>query len=176
MTGEVSIIKNTNYLLIIIGVVILIGGGFFLLTSKQPNQTKQPQSSGTSITTPMTKEEVQKMIAESEAVAELAAVEDYTGKGTAMRIYANSIFILTISADIADPAEGKFYEGWLVKKDPELTFFSTGRLTLQNNRYSVNFRENTDYTDYNEVVVTEETESLGLDDNPETHVLEGAFN
>ena len=30
-------------------------------------------------------------------------------------------------------------------------------------------------TEYNEVVITEETEANGLDGNPEIHVLEGSF-
>ncbi|OGD85452.1 hypothetical protein A2164_01070 [Candidatus Curtissbacteria bacterium RBG_13_35_7] len=97
------------------------------------------------------------------------------GSGETNRDYNGTTFVHLVMADIADPSVGKFYEGWLVKKEPTLDFISTGRLEKQEKEYTLLFTSETDYSDYPQVVITEETESLGLDNNPETHVLEGTF-
>jgi hypothetical protein len=105
----------------------------------------------------------------------LAPVGNYTGVGNASRIYEGGHFLHMATASIEDPPEGKFYEGWLVKQDPELAFISTGKMVKNGNTYYLEFTDEEDLRDYNEVVITEETEANGLDGNPETHVLEGSF-
>ena len=74
-----------------------------------------------------------------------------------------------------DPAAGKFYEGWLVKKTPSLTFISTGKLAEENGVWKLNFISPTNYMEYGQVVVTEESAANGLDNKPEAHVFEGDF-
>ena len=101
----------------------------------------------------------------------------YTGTGTANRTFNGTNFVHLVIAQLDDPSEGKFYEGWLVKKEPTLTFISTGKLKRgDEGDFALLFNSETDYSDYNDVVITEETESLGLDNNPETHILEGSFS
>ena len=99
----------------------------------------------------------------------LMAVNDYSGSGSATRSFVDGIFMHTVKADLADPAEGNFYEGWLVKGSE---FFSTGKLEKDGDMYVLQFESNEDSRDYKTVVITEETEA---DDQPEEHVLEGEF-
>ncbi len=106
---------------------------------------------------------------------EMKAVGDYSGEGTATRSFGGGVFVHGVRAKINDPSEGKFYEGWLVKKEPSLDFFSTGKLKKEGEEYVLFYSNEEDGSEYKEVVVTEETEELGLDNNPETHVLEGSF-
>jgi len=108
-------------------------------------------------------------------VATLEAVEDYVGSGTASRSFDGKVFSHIVNANLPEPAPGKFYEGWLVKSQPAGDFFSTGKLEKQDEAYWLGYVVNQDYSEYNQVVVTEETEANGLDGNPETHVLEGSF-
>jgi len=105
----------------------------------------------------------------------LDSVGSYTGSGVATRIFANGIFTHTVTAKIADPASGKFIEGWLVNMSLTPKFFSTGKLKKENGEYKLTFTANKDYTKYSNVVITEETEANGLDGVPEDHVLEGTF-
>ena len=81
-------------------------------------------------------------------------------------------FVHTVDADIGDPAEGKFYEGWLVGG---FGFVSTGKMVKEGNQYVLQFESQEDMSSYGKVVITEETLADGLDNNPEAHVLEGNF-
>lgn len=107
--------------------------------------------------------------------AQLQAVGVYEGNGTATRSFDGSTFTHTVTAAIGDPQQGKFYEGWLVKNPATKEFFSTGRMEKQGNQYMLTFTGLKNYPDFSKVVITEETEALGLDGNPEAHVLEGSF-
>ena len=104
---------------------------------------------------------------------ELMSVGDYEGDGTATRSFENGQFLHEVIANIDDPAEGKFYEGWLVGGGQIL---STGELEKEDEGvYSLVFESDQDLTDRDQVVITEETLANGLDGNPEDHVLEGSF-
>lgn len=100
------------------------------------------------------------------------AVGNYDGEGLATRSYLDGIFAHTVSANLNPPANGKFYEGWLVKGSD---FFSTGKMNEQDGQYILEYTSDEDQRSFNEVVITEETEANGLDNNPEDHVLEGEF-
>jgi hypothetical protein len=110
--------------------------------------------------------------ADAQEMANLVAVGTYDGSGTATRRITDSEFIHTVDAQIADPADGKFYEGWLVDG---ASFFSTGKLVKSGDLYTLEYTSDEDQSDYASVVITEETEVDGLDGNPEAHVLEGSF-
>lgn len=107
--------------------------------------------------------------------AELKAVGKYKGSGTATESFDGKTFKHSLTTYLPDPAPGKFYEGWLVKKKPSLAFFSTGKLTKNGAVYSLNYTAPRDEREYEFIVVTEETTALGLDGKPEVHVLEGTF-
>jgi len=106
--------------------------------------------------------------------AELTAVGDYEGVGVAARTWDGTTFAHSINADIDAPAEGTFYEGWLVRPNP-FEIVSTGKLTPNVVGYGLSFTIDRDMREYTNVVLTEETEANGLDGVPEAHVLEGAF-
>ncbi|MBU0707958.1 hypothetical protein KKG41_06325 [Patescibacteria group bacterium] len=105
----------------------------------------------------------------------LETVGEYEGSGSASRKVISDTFVHSITADLTDPAEDKFYEGWLVKTGTT-NFFSTGKLEKLDDKYLLSY--SADYVDqdeFDQVVVTEETLANGLDDIPEVHVLEGSF-
>ena len=107
--------------------------------------------------------------------ASLESVGDFSGSGMATRSYNGSNYIHTVTAQLADSSADKFYEGWLVRALP-FKFISTGQLNKDaSGNYVLDFFANEDYSNYNKVVITQETKSLGLDNNPEDHVLEGSF-
>ena len=164
--------KNKYLLGAIVLIIIIAGVAFFLLyqnkTGGQEAQISQDQ-----------KDELQTNDKAKESVEtiDLKTVGGYEGSGSATRVYNGTNFVHMVIAKLDESAEGKFYEGWLVKKEPTVTFISTGKLAKEGGEeYVLLFTNETDYSDYNDVVITEETESLGLDNNPETHVLEGSFS
>jgi|TARA_Y100000310_G_scaffold69828_1_gene65376 hypothetical protein len=107
-----------------------------------------------------------------EQEATLEAVGTYIGSGSAESSYDGKMYSHKVTADIGDPAEGKFYEGWLVGG---FGFVSTGKMVKEGNQYVLQFESQEDMSSYKKVVITEETEANGLDNNPEAHVLEGNF-
>lgn len=105
--------------------------------------------------------------------AVLVAVGDYTGSGTATGSYDGTKYVHNVVADIGDPAEGKFYEGWLAGG---FGFISTGMLEKEGDQYVLEFMSDKDLTSkYSKVVITEETLADGLDNKPEAHVIEGPW-
>lgn len=113
-----------------------------------------------------------------EEMIELVAVAPFEGSGVASRAMAGEVFVHEVRAKLAEPATGKFYEGWLVKTEPELTFFSTGMLEAEEEEesmYLLVYTAQEDFPGYYRVVITEETAVNGLDGEPEAHVLEGDF-
>ena len=103
---------------------------------------------------------------------EIKAVGNYTGNGFATRSFLDGKFKHKVEANIGDPAEGKFYEGWLVDLP---AFFSTGKMEKVNGKYVLEYTSEEDSRLFKAVVITEETEANGLDGKPEVHVLEGKF-
>lgn len=102
----------------------------------------------------------------------LKAVGNYKGSATATRSTVDGVFMHEVTAKLDDPAEGKFYEGWLA--GPSVV--STGKMTKEaDGEWSLVFRSEKDMSKHTQVVITEETEADGLDNKPEAHVLEGSF-
>ena len=162
--------KNKYLLGAVVLIIIITAAALFLSQNKTGNQEPQTSSESTDVLESGTQPE------ETVETTELAAVGGYAGGGTANRDYNGKTFVHLVVAQLPDPASGKFYEGWLVKKQPTLTFISTGKLEKEGgDDFVLLFTSETDYSDYNDVVITEETENLGLDGKPETHVLEGTF-
>ena len=154
--------KGSQQLIIGIVVLVLVVAGAWYYFSQDGEEGDSMISEGAEM---MMKDET----------ARLNAVGNYSGSGTATRSYDGESFSHSVIAILGSPSEGKFYEGWLVKKTPELTLVSTGKLTQDGETFVLTFNSGQNYTDYKDIVVTEETASLGLDGNPEAHVLEGSF-
>lgn len=160
--------KN-QYLVIGVVILIIIGGALFFFSRNQSQIQETPQETSQEF---IPSGETQEITVET---IELKPVGVYTGFGTASRDFNGKTFTHLVTAKLGDPSEGKFYEGWLVKKEPTLNFFSTGKLERKGGDFVLLFTDNQDYPDYKDVVITEETENLGQDGNPEAHVLEGTF-
>ena len=99
-------------------------------------------------------------------------LKDVTGgdaSGIATRKYEGGQFTHAVLADLPDPETGTFYEGWLVKEE---SVISTGRFRIAKGGYLLEFQSSTNYSDYNDVVITLEKVA---DSTPEEHVLEGSF-
>ena len=104
--------------------------------------------------------------------AELFPVENYTGSGTATRTFIGDEFAHIVTAQLDDPADDMFYEGWLVREPIAEGQFSTGKMEKIGNDYFLEYTSDQNYPEHNTVVITLEKV---LDDISETHVLEGSF-
>lgn len=101
-----------------------------------------------------------------------AALKDVTGgagMGMATRKFEEGVFEHTVMAALPEPGAGKFYQGWLVRDGEVL---STGKLSEIKGGWYLEYSANKDYSDYNQVVITLEER---IDNQPETHILEGNF-
>lgn len=156
-------------------VVLLSAVGALLLVNLNDNDESTNVSSQPNSSTPISETTQEADEAEQQEIEEilLESVGDYSGDGAATRTISGE-YIHTVTANIGSPADGKFYEGWIVG-GPD-GFISTGKLEQETEGvWTVVFTANEDKSAYNRVVITEETEANGLDNNPEDHVLEGRF-
>ncbi|MDQ3158938.1 MAG: anti-sigma factor [bacterium] len=158
---------NTMVVAAVIVVILIITIGAYVLLNN--DEVSAPSTSNETVS-----EQTDESSMLQTDVAQLSAVGEYTGSGEATRTFdlAGPKFFHDVIANIPDPAEGKFYEGWLVNNGK---FFSTGKLEKNGEQYILNYVGDKDYPDHNLVVITEETEANGLDNKPEAHVLEGSF-
>ena len=174
--------KSIYWVIVIAVVLFILGGGYWFIQSNKSGESEvtvspassiqeQPEAATSSSNTPNF-EDVQINVGS----ITLKSVGNYTGSGTATRVFANGAFTHTVSASIEDPSTGKFYEGWLVNMSLTPKFFSTGKLIKEGGVYKLTYNSDKDYSNYNSVVVTEEAEANGLDGVPEAHVLEGEFS
>lgn len=154
---------------VVVGILVIVVIIFFVQSSS--NDVKE-ENSNSIIQNPISSQDTNDPLTENVDTIKLEAVGTYAGNGTANRTYDGENFIHLVVAKIDPPAVGKFYEGWLVKNGIPI---STGKLISEGDDYSLLFTSEVNYSNHNQVVITEETERLGLDGNPETHVLEGNF-
>lgn len=103
----------------------------------------------------------------------MADLTDVTGgpaSGAAiMAISESGTYLTAAFEELPDPAEGYFYEGWLVRTQGELSVLSTGALKGDMNF----FDSELDLSDHNQYVLTLEPDDG--DPAPADHVVEGTF-
>lgn len=99
-------------------------------------------------------------------------VGTYLGSVVATRSFLDGKFSHTLVVEGSEPAEGKFFEGWLTGSGGTI---STGKLVAGTDRYTLTFTSTDDNRNLNNVVITEETEANGLDGISEEHIFEGSF-
>ena len=107
--------------------------------------------------------------------ADLKDVSGSDGIAIATRKFENNTYTATVLADISDPKAGEFYQAWVSKgdlKDSNSEFISLGKLKLAKGGWMIEFRSNTNYSDYKNVLISLEST---FDSKPETHILEGSF-
>lgn len=160
---------------VIIGiiVVLLVAGVVYLRQRSRPKEEMQvPQ-------TLSVEEELEQkfnlQIPEDVDKAELKDVSGGNTSGIATRKFENNRFTHTVLADLPNPDQGTFYEGWLVKGEvgqENFTLISTGRIKLAKGGWTLDFNSTINYSDHNNVVITLEKVA---DKTPEKHILEGSF-
>jgi len=94
----------------------------------------------------------------------------------ASREVEDYVFRHTIVSHLPNPAEGYYYEGWLLRESP-FDFFSTGSMVKNADGTYALVWEGTrkkDYIDYARVIITLETND-GNTGPSTSHVLEGDF-
>lgn len=148
-------------LIIVLGIVVFV---FFNRGGQEaiaPGITQTP----TPTATPEVMERVRKQ-------GELKDVSGGQGSGMAQTLFENGKFTHSVIALILDPPAGKFYEGWLVKREDGkvINFFSTGKMNKESGAYILNFEDTKDYPEHNSVVITLEVVD---DKKPEKHILDG---
>lgn len=157
---------------VIVIIVIVVGAVLYkkYKTEASPSASPTPQST--------TKEDIQDMfnyqVPEDVESIELKDVSGGSAKAIATRNYENGTFSNTVLADLPDLSSG-FYQGWLVRGsegDSDYKIVSTGKLRVAKGGYLLDFSSSTNYSDYNTVWITKET---NFDSTPETHILEASF-
>lgn len=171
--------KPIHWIVVVSALVIILGGAFWYVQTRGSREagvtiTPKPGTQPETATKSSESSNSQKVEVSVDTIT-IKAVGNYSGSGTATRIFTNGTFTHTVSANIEVPSTGKFYEGWLVNMSLTPKFFSTGKLTKEGGVYKLTYTANKDYSNYNDIVITEESEASGLDGIPESHVLEGTF-
>jgi len=162
---------------IVIGlvIVVLLGGIFYwrrVKTQVPKEELKVPQTLSIQ---DQIEEKFNLKLPEDVEKAELKDVSGGSSSGIATRKFENQTFSHTVLADLPDPEQGKFYEGWLTKGEEGKEGFSivsTGRMRQAKGGWLLELQTKTNYTDYKNVVVTLEEK---VDKIPEKHILEGSF-
>ena len=107
--------------------------------------------------------------------AELKDITRQGGSGLATRNYENGIFNLTVLADLPDLEPNDFYEVWLSRGTAgqnNYSLISIGSLQIAKGGFLLDFNENKNYSDYQNVIISLETK---LNTSPEKIILEGSF-
>lgn len=104
--------------------------------------------------------------------ANLAPVNDFEGSGQASRFFENE-YVLNIDAQLLDPPVGYFYEAWLQESGEEA--ISIGKVEKSGSAYMLEYNNQDNMDSYTTVIISQETEESGQDNNMETKVLEGKF-
>ena len=191
---------NKGIMIAVVIVLVVIVGGWYIVNqqSQQAEQAKMAQEKeamkakedaamkekeamkkdadkGTGEDAMMKKnEEIMKMVMQdtSSKKAILTDVSGGTGTGKAFVLRKSGKLYYTATANLSDPANGTFYEGWLAKKGANPPqFVDTGKLSKQKDgSYAVSYSSDNLYEGYDFVVITWEQVD---DQKPEKHILEG---
>lgn len=159
---------------LIIGILILAALALFLYFRKGKNPQPLTETPNPTPTSSSIENNFKTTIPTS---AEKIILSDETGgnaTGLAARDFSDDKFTLTVLADLPQPSSGTFYQAWIVKGTDLAgsSKLSLGRLSEEKGGYVVNFTVNKDYSDYNLVVVSEETQA---DSTIEKPILQGSF-
>lgn len=108
-----------------------------------------------------------------ERIAQLKAIGNVSGDGTAVRSFTAGHFLVRIQVALPDPPSGKFYEAYLERKTPApVSQFSIGKLKQENGEWTLTLDQTRDASTYSSVFVSLEAAD---DKKPELKLLEGSF-
>jgi hypothetical protein len=166
--------KSKGLWVVIIVGLIAVAAYYYMRTPGAPDIVVTEDGQGVEVT-PEMQATFGVTIAENAQTSQLVDVVGGNSTGVATRVFENGVFAHAVLADLPEPTGNTFYEGWLVrgdKGDDNFAFVSTGQMRQAKGGYVLEFEATTNYSDYNGVVITQETT---LDEVPEEHVLEGSF-
>jgi hypothetical protein len=146
-------------------ILVAIAAYFLLLKKPEPQPSVIPVPSSTPTPSPSSS------LNPTDQVAALKPEAGITGSGEASRSVSPGRFVVTVTAELPDPGQGKFYEVWLIRPTPEAEF-SIGQLKKSGNRWVLTLDQTRDASAYTNVMVTSEAVD---DKKPETKVLTGSF-
>lgn len=166
--------KASSCALIALVLALILGGAYYFYSQKKNDQTKNGSTAQTETNNQNENgnESNDLPVLEPEK-AELLAVSG-DGHGVANRIFSDKQFIHTVTAQLPDLAEGKFYNGWLSQViDGKESFVNTGKFKENGDDYYLEYHNSVDLTAYKHVIVSLEDNDQTL--APTTIVLEGDF-
>ncbi len=106
-----------------------------------------------------------------------AALADVTGGDSFGLAYAHfedgTYTIISKMGNLPEPAQGYFYEGWLVRRGDDFSVLSIGPAVKIEKGYMNVYQSPTDLSDHAFYVLTLEPEDTNP--APEEHILEGSF-
>jgi hypothetical protein len=162
---------KSKTIIVIFGILVVLAALYFVymirsgqgLVPKPPTSTTQTESM----------QEVGIDI-KNDPDTKYAILVDVTGAnamGEAWLLRKNGKLYHRVEATLPNPTGTNFYEGWLVQKEPELQFISTGELEKQSDgTFKLEFMSDELYEGWDFVPITIEQIK---DANPEMHILEG---
>ncbi len=165
--------KSSGYALIFLLLALIAGGLYYFYSQNAEDDlnNKTWQENGLSNEQQEESQNNNFSLVEPEKIN----LVDPTGgenSGIAKRIYNNSQFIHTITANLSKIENNKFYQGWLTKED-QSSRVATGKLEKNDGEFYLEFKSDINYSDYLIVSVTLEEKDDG---EPEQEVLKGEFN
>lgn len=165
-------INTIMVILLCIGIVSLLGGGMYLYMLKQGQNTPQHNTSTSQSTIPSdTSSNTNNSIQD----IDLVALSPFTGTANASRMIQDGKFTLTINLSTSPATEGKYYEGWINNNSLDPSYISVGRLEKTGDQYVLNYTSTSNYTNYNTVYITEQSESASSDIRLGAHMFQGSF-
>jgi len=105
----------------------------------------------------------------------LQGVNSFIGKGEATRSFNGKTFVHTLDIEASKPEPSKYYQAWLVRNKPGFEFVPTGKLIEKEGRFSLKFKDNNNFNDFTEVLVTLEENTTWNASVPGQRVLQGSF-
>lgn len=152
-------------------IVVAIAAYFLLLKKPTPQPVVIPAPKFTPSASPSSG------LNPTEQVATLKPEAGKSGSGEASRSVLPGRFVLTVTAELPDPGQGKSYAVWLVRPEP-LAQFSAGQLKQSGNRWILTLDQTRDASTYSTVTVTLQTTGQDVsppNQVPGTKILTGSF-
>lgn len=165
--GPGSSLNPKLVIAIIVAVLVVVAVAVYFLLLKKPSPAPVviPQPKFTPTPSPSSG------LSPTEQVATLKPETGKSGSGEASRSVVPGRFVLTVTAELPDPGQGKFYQVWLIRPTSAAQF-AAGQLKQSGNRWVLTLDQTRDASAYSNVMVTLETVD---DQKPETKILTGSF-
>jgi len=163
--------KSSSCALVALVLALILGGAYYFYSEKKTDQNKAAETNTSSSNSQSDSGASDLPVLEPEKAELLAIIDD--GHGVANRIYSDNQFIHTITAQLPDLSDDKFYNGWLgqISGDKE-NYVNTGKLEANGSDFYLEYRDSKDVSAYKHVIVSIETTEAT---EPTIKVLEGNF-